>query len=335
MKGDASADKRDYDVDTKAMTRFAKKLFDRSWMKRIFSDLEVMNGGKVGHPYVYTDAMIIWAMTIRIALGTSYRMAEGILNSFLDDKGYRNISHAQFMARCKDLMASGPSGRKDLDERILAFGACDVRPLEEAVTVAIDSTGLSLSRFGGWLAYKWNKKSYVGWIKLHVAVNVDTNEILAYVITDEKMGDVSCIGLLMEQVMGKGHKVAKLLADAAYDKKAVWKEYDSKGIRVVININSSQIGKHAPDRPSRIRAYGCWVRANEMKRILEVGKDQWRIETGYGMRWKVECTFSDLKRLFGEVLRARTRLTDVAETLQKVRVLNIYKGIRQSVKAGV
>lgn len=29
------------------------------------------------------------------------------------------------------------------------------------------------------------------------------------------------------------------------------------------------------------------------------------------------------------------RLTDVAETLQKVRVLNIYKGIRQSVKAGV
>ena len=62
MKEDASADKRDYDVDTEAMTRFAKKLFDRAWMKRIFSDLELMNGGKVGHPYVYTDAMIIWAL---------------------------------------------------------------------------------------------------------------------------------------------------------------------------------------------------------------------------------------------------------------------------------
>ena len=71
-----------------------------------------------------------------------------------------------------------------------------------------------------------------------------------------------------------------------------------------------------------------------MKRILEVGKDQWKIETEYGMRWKVECTFSDLKRLFGEVLRARTRLTDVAETLQKVRVLNIYKDIRRCAKAG-
>ena len=59
MRRDASADKRDYDVDTKAMVGFAKKLFDRSWMERIYSDLEVMNGGKVGHPYVYTDAMII------------------------------------------------------------------------------------------------------------------------------------------------------------------------------------------------------------------------------------------------------------------------------------
>ncbi len=87
MRGDASADKRDYDVDTKAMEGFAKKIFDRLWMKRIYSDLEAMNGSKVGHPFVFTDSMIIWALTIRMALGTSYRMAEGILNSFLDDKG--------------------------------------------------------------------------------------------------------------------------------------------------------------------------------------------------------------------------------------------------------
>ncbi len=77
-----------------------------------------------------------------------------------------------------------------------------------------------------------------------------------------------------------------------------------------------------------------------MERIcsdLEVmnGRDQWKLEVGYNMRWKVECTFSDLKRLFGDVLRARTRLTDMAEVFQKVSVLNIYKGIRESVKAHV
>ena len=80
--------------------------------------------------------------------------------------------------------------------------------------MAIDSTGMSLSKCGSWLSYKWHKKIVTGWIKPHVAVDVETNEILAYAITDEKMGDVSCLGLLMEQVMGKGHEVGSLLADA-------------------------------------------------------------------------------------------------------------------------
>ncbi len=52
------------------------------------------------------------------------------------------------------------------------------------------------------------------------------------------------------------------------------------------------------------------------------------------MRWKVECTFSDLKRLFGDILRARARWKDVEETFQKVRVLNIYKGCRRSIQDG-
>jgi len=39
--------------------------------------------------------------------------------------------------------------------------------------------------------------------------------------------------------------------------------------------------------------------------------------------------------VFGDVLRARTRLTDMAEVFQKVRVLNIYKAIRESEKVHV
>ncbi|MBQ3684800.1 MAG: hypothetical protein II933_00005, partial [Candidatus Methanomethylophilaceae archaeon] len=49
-------------------------------------------------------------------------------------------------------------------------------------------------------------------------------------------------------------------------------------------------------------------------------------------RWKVECTFSDLKRLFGDVMRARARMTDAAEAVQMVRILNIYKECRISAR---
>ena len=38
-----------------------------------------------------------------------------------------------------------------------------------------------------------------------------------------------------------------------------------------------------------------------------------------------ECIFSDLKRLFDDILQARTRWNDVAETFQKARLLNIAR----------
>ena len=43
-----------------------------------------------------------------------------------------------------------------------------------------------------------------------------------------------------------------------------------------------------------------------MRRILEIGRDKWKKEMGYGVRWKVECTFSDPKRMLMDMLRART-----------------------------
>ena len=69
-----------------------------------------------------------------------------------------------------------------------------------------------------------------------------------------------------------------------------------------------------------------------MRCILEVERDQWKSENGYNMRWKVECTFSDLKRMFLDILGARTRWTCVRETLNKVLAHNMYKNIRVGMK---
>ena len=334
MDGDVSGDKRHCDVDTEAMAEFARALFDRSWMERMADDLAVVNDGKIGHPFVYPDSVIIWGMTLRAALNTSYRMARGIVNVFLKDSGIRGISLSQFYSRCMDLSMPESSGSV-LDGRILAYGRCDVAPSEGSIDVAVDSTGLSLNKYGGWLTHRWDKRPVSGWVKLHVAVNVDTNQILAYAITDESCGDPTCLDLLMEQVLSSGHRVRKLLADAAYDSKAAWRRYSDMGMDVAINIKSSQLGKfETKEGRYSGRSYGCMERGSQIKRIKKVGRDQWKLEVGYGRRWKVECTFSDLKRLFGDILRARARWNDVAETFQKVRVLNIYKGCRQSVQGG-
>ena len=140
------------------------------------------------------------------------------------------------------------------DGRFLAFGAGNVRPKHHKITVALDSTGFSLNKYGGWMAHRWNLKKLTRWVKLHVAVDVDTNGILAFVVTDESVGDNSCTGKLMDFVMAAGHDVGCLLADAAYNSKENWNTYSRMGTRVCININSSQVTEtHRPSGHMRIR----------------------------------------------------------------------------------
>jgi len=46
------------------------------------------------------------------------------------------------------------------------------------------------------------------------------------------------------------------------------------------------------------------------------------------MRWKVECTFSDLKRIISDILRAKTKRNCVLEAQNMVLAHNEYKTIR-------
>ncbi len=323
MTRDESVTKRDCGLDTRSMEEYARSLLETEWSETVNEDLERMNGGKLGWPFVFTGKMIEWGNRLKHALGISYRLARGFLNHFLREKGLRGISLTQFYDRCRDASAVGGA-----DGRVLASGPCDVDVSEAPISVAIDSTGMSLNKYGGGMSYHWNMKPVTGWIKLHIAADPDTNRILAYAVTDERCGDITCFDGLMNDVFSAGHKVGKVLADAAYDSKAMWNEYTARGIDVAIIINSSQLKKNVPDYPGRIRSHGSVTRGKEMARILKIGRDEWKKEKGYNRRWKVECTISDDKRLFGDTLNARKLETDVEETVMKVHLLNEYKQIR-------
>jgi len=316
--------KRNCALDTKAMESFGRKLFDLGWGKTFDDDLALMNENKIGHPFMFSSAFISWALLLRTALGISYRLTLGMVNSLLELHDQPNISLTQLYTRCTEQAMN-----IDTNERFLMFGTGRIEPKGHEITVALDATGISLNKYGGWLMHKWNLDRTSGWIKLHVAVDVDTNEILAFVITDETVGDITCTDKLMELVVAAGHDVGKLLADAGYDSKDNWRRYTNMKMHVCINIRSSQLTERAMGTGNlEIRSYGCVARGNQMRRIREIGRDEWKKENGYGMRWKVECTFSDLKRFLSDILRAKTKRNCVLETQNMVLVHNEYKAIR-------
>ncbi len=66
---------------------------------------------------------------------------------------------------------------------------------------------------------KWDVKNKKGYLKIHVAVNIKTKEILALEVTDEKVYDGKVMKNLVEGVLNNNHniKIKSFIGDGAYD----------------------------------------------------------------------------------------------------------------------
>jgi len=317
--------KRDFSVDDDAMQMFESEILEDEWTENVTGDLEKMNRDKFGRPFSHTDRAIEWGMMYRTSSGKSYRRTVGAVNRLLRKSGHPEISLTQFYDRAQSLAESRMSTCDVTDARVLAYGAGDVPP-EKGMTAAMDSTGMSLNRHGGWLQYFWNREKRNGWVKVHAIVNTDSNEILAYVITDESCGDTSCAERLIETAKGAGNTMSRILGDAAYDKIELWRAYGADGY--CTNLKTPLLKKY---NGGRVRSRGCPKRAAHVRKIRDEGREKWKSDIGYGRRWKIECTFSDLKRMFGDVMRSRCKHRVASEMYWMIRCHNLYKSIRKTV----
>ena len=84
----------------------------------------------------------------------------------------------------------------------------------EEIVIAVDSTGIKVRNRGEWMREKYKRRR--GWIKIHFAVDVETKQITAYEVTDERIHDNKEFKNLVEKSQEKA-KVKRVLADKAYD----------------------------------------------------------------------------------------------------------------------
>lgn len=319
--------KRNCILDNEATRTFRKRVWASPNRIAVRRELMRSNKGKVGAPFRHPDCIIGWIMRVKTMNRSSYRDAVGDVEDRLVALGLPPLSHNQLYERARILFDSLVKTTDVCDARVLAYGSfpsttgCDV-------VAAVDSSGFSLNKYGGWLFHKWNLEPASGWVKFHAMVDVRTQEVLSYVITDESCGDKSCFERLVDSALQAGHRVTSLLADAAYDKLEHWKLCRSLGIRFIVNINSPLLGKFI--RNGRVIAKGVPERAAHIRRIREIGREAWKKEVGYSNRWRVEGAFSDLKRRFGDIMRARERSNMAADLYWRVVDYNLYKGIRSA-----
>jgi hypothetical protein len=65
---------------------------------------------------------------------------------------------------------------------------------------------------------KWNVLNRKGYLKIHIAINIKTKEILALEVTDEKVHDGRMLKKLVNDVLdNRGIMIESVLADSAHD----------------------------------------------------------------------------------------------------------------------
>ncbi len=80
----------------------------------------------------------------------------------------------------------------------------DKRPEEEEccdyVIIAIDSTGIKVTNRGQWMNKKWNVRNK-GYLRIHVAVDIQTKKIPYMEVTDEHIHDDKMLFDLVDEVL--------------------------------------------------------------------------------------------------------------------------------------
>src|ERR687886_1982979 len=157
----------------------------------------------------YSDAAIELVLVLRLVFHLALRQAEGFARSVLRLLGQtlRVPDHTTLSRRSRSVAGWQP--------KVVPNG-----PMH----LVIDSTGLRLFGQGEWDEEK-HGRARRSWRKLHLAVDADTGEIVACVLTDNAADDAGQVPALLDQ--GEG-EIASMTADGAYDGEPVYQAAASR-----------------------------------------------------------------------------------------------------------
>ncbi|MDM7913022.1 MAG: IS5 family transposase [Methanotrichaceae archaeon] len=282
--------------DNRNWPEYNERLVKRGWFYLSLDfvegwdeELKVMNKRKNGRPYRYPQTFIQFCALIYTFMHLPYRQLEGYLRALSGFvPGLRSADYTTLWERIR---------KEDLDI-----------PLpDNDIVVAVDSTGIKVTNRGDWIREKHGTKRR-GWIKVHLAVDVETRKPVAFEITDEKTADHEMVEPLLEDV-----KIKDALMDGAYDKKSVFTYLKKKGIsKPGVKIRKNAVVDEESERSESVL---------EMKKL---GYDSWKNIHHYGRRWAVESVFSAIKRIFGETVRATSpegMIKEVARMIASYSIL--------------
>jgi transposase len=277
------------------LIRQGELLLSLDFLNTYDEELNAMNEGKEGRPFTLTYSHVVFLAVVRYLFGFPYRQLEGFTRAL-----------NRLVPRLPSADYSG------LRRRILGIDLSPFEELErsgEDVVIAVDSTGISVHKAGGWVERKHGKKKR--YVKIHLAVDVETKKALAMIVTTDGTHDSRVFPELVRKAESQV-KVSKVYADGAYDSSKVYELLEQKKIETVIKPRrNSRLDTPSEPRRKAVTAY------------TRLGHRRWMKLKGYGKRWSVETAYSTFKRAFGEYCMAKTLKNITKELAVKAYIYNM------------
>ena len=284
---------RDWKCYNEALVKRGLILLDLDFVADWSRELKAMNEHKEGAKYRYPESFVKLLAVVH-AYVLPYRQLEGFMRALSQHvDGLKAPDYTTIWWRVAKM-------KIDIARNV---------ELDKDVTIAVDSTGIKVSNRGEWIRKVWKVKR--GFIKVHIAVDTKTKQILAIEVTKENVGDGKMLGRLVESSGRKGN-VRRVLADGAYDSKNNFRMLASNNIEAVIRVRKN----------ASLRGGGCMPRKFAV--LEQLGNEGWRKVRGYGYRWMAESAFSSLKRIFGEYITSVRWKNIVNELLLKASIYNLF-----------
>ncbi len=246
----------------------------------------------------HTDARTRKSVFLRdyIGFGTAYRTVQGVCRGLSEVVRIPEIHFTQIRRRILQLRPeiSNPN-------------------LEDAVGLAFDSSGPSVTNNGTCLEHKWKRQGRE-YARLHVSSDLKSEKIASYRTTHGNGSDTK--------------QSVPLLGDAKRHCTVIKSAHAGKAHDDQNNFECCETSKTVPAIRIRKNAVPHIAKSKlRRKGILHVsrhGLDEWKGLKDAGKRWIVEIAYSALKRVLGEKLRSRRFDAQCVEAGLKVLLYNRF-----------
>lgn len=255
--------------------------------------------GRRGKPVTYTETAILCMATLEEMYRLPLRATEGLMGSIM---------------RLLRVELSGPSYSTLCRRRQRLEVVLPRRQRSEPLHLVVDATGVTVYGEGEWKVRQHGSSKRRTWRKLHLGVDEATGEVWAAMVSTNNYTDGQMLEELLDQVAGE---IMQVSGDGAYDKRQCYEASGERGARAVIPPQKgARIWRHGNSKEERL------ARDENVRRIREVGRREWKRESGYHRRSLAETTMFRLKTIFGARVAARSFVGQAAEMLVRCAALN-------------